>query len=314
MDELQRLMAIHKSKHIVSAIMIAKGLIGPGDIRQGGAITPERARRFISLVFAEAFLQKCTRDVMVSLKKEGAVIDIPQDSLRDVPQGELPSNDDKASLSNYNYILEAKPAQLFVDIKKDFWRDNQDNPSLATDLETSFSNRVRGELVNLAWRGTGVTDDGPFLKLNKGFIQIAKDGAPSDQRLTINPEANGWVAELGRMLLALPEQFHTGAVFHMNTKDAIEYGLEVAQHVTGLPQVAANAVGALLNYPIESLAAIPRGKVLLAQQPNLVFGVNQDIERTVEVKGRERVTWYTWDMNVDFEIAAKAGVVLGQKA
>jgi hypothetical protein len=312
--EFERLRALHKSAHIASLILCAKGLIGPSDIRQGGAITPQRARAFISLVYDDGFLQKCTRETMTSLKKEGAVLDIPQRSLRRVAQGSLPADNEKTGVNNYNYILEAEDAQLFMDLTRDFFRDNADNPNLVSELEAIFATRVRGELVDLAFNGTGDPDDGAFLKLNKGFIQQAIDGVPNGQKITIDPATNGWIEELGRVLLAMPEDFLDGAVLHMNTKDAIEYGLEVASHVTGTPQVAQASVSALLDFPVEKVKRMPRGTVLFVQQRNLVFGVNQDIQRTVEVKGRERCTWYTWDMSVDFQIAAKQGAVLARKA
>ncbi len=310
--EFQRLIKLHKSAYVVQLVMLAKGLIGPGDIRFNGAITPQRARTFISLVYAEDFLSKITREVMTTLQKEGAVIDIPQRSLRRVPQGQLPTDEQKTGIVNFNYKLVAQDQQLFVDVLFDYLRDNQDNPNLVTELEAAFATRIRGELTDLAFNGTGLDADGEFLKLNKGFLALAEAGCPAGQKLAIDPDTNGWIDELGRMLLALPAIFHEGAKLVMNTLDAVEYALEVGRHVTGSSAIADQQVSALLAYPIEKVTVMPRRHVLLTPLKNMVIGVNTDITRSAEVRQRERCIWYTWDLSVDFELAAKQAVVYGR--
>lgn len=312
--EFQRLLAIHKNERLVNLVMLAKGLIGPADIRFNNAITAQRARAFISLVWEDPFLQKITRVTMTTLQQEGAVIDIPQRSLRRVPQGQDPTDEQKVGISNYNYKLVAEEADLFVDILFDFLRDNQDDPNLLTSLENAFAARVRGELCDLGFNGTGDAADGEFLKLNKGFLKIAEEGVPNAQKLTIAPATDGWIKTLGNLLLALPSNFHAAAALTMNTLDAVEYSLEVGKHVTGAAAIADSAQQAIVTYPIEKCAYLARGHVLLTPLKNLVMGVNVDITRSAETKPRKRCVEYTWTMNVDFEIAAKQAVVYGRPA
>ena len=172
------------------------------------------------------FLKKVTTRPMQTLKADGAVIDIPNRSLRRVDTGKEPTAKDLAGLENFAYELSAESAELFTDVGISWLRDNQNAPNLLRDIEAGFGKRLSGELVDLAFNGTGVGDD-PFLKLNAGWLKIA-NGDKNAHKVTFDITSDqGWVAGLASIIKAMPAQFVASSVLIMNPLDMFQYGYEV---------------------------------------------------------------------------------------
>lgn len=311
-ENFEKLKALHKSAEVANLVLLAKGLIGPEDIRPGGVLRPEAARRFISLVWEDPFFSQVSRRLMTSLKADGGVLDIASRSMVRVAEGVEPADGQKVGVDDASYTLHALDQQLFVDLKYSFLRDNASNPGLRTEIENAFATRVRGELTDLGFNGTLDDNSAGFLTLNKGWVQIAKDNAPGGQQLVIDPATNGWIDTLAGLLDLLPDQFLGQAKFIMNGKDANAYALEVGKHVTGEAVIADMAKRSLIAFEIVPVTYMPRNTVMLTAPKNLVLGVNQDITRYRNNNDRKRVVEYTWDMYTDFEIAAPQALVLGK--
>lgn len=291
-------------------IQVSKGAISPSDIRPGGELRPEVARKLVSLVVGSDFLKKVTTRSMKSLKADGAVIDIANRSLRRTPTGTEPGENDKTGIDNFAYELHAEDCDLYTDVAVSWLRDNQDNPNLLADLEKAFGTRIQSELVDLAFNGLGTGAD-PFLKLNKGWIEIAKGNAQA-QKLDIDPATDGWIDSLAAVIELLPEQFLAQSVLIMNPKDADRYSIEVGKFTQNKDAIANETQSGVIGYQVERVPFMPRGHVLFTPLKNLVFGLNQDITRHREFKPRKKVIEYTWNLFADFEIAAKQAVVLGK--
>lgn len=297
-------------------IQVAKGEIAPGALTPGGALSPQQARRFISLVKKYPFLQNITVDTMTKLTKNGSVIDIPNRSLRRIKQGSEPTDAQKTGIDEFGYVLTAEECDLFVDITYDFLRDNQDNPNLSSELEQQFSDKISGELLDLAFNGVGEPADAKnvgFLELNKGWITIANE-SNAVSKVAIDPATDGWLQSLFNLATAMDDRFTGSSEFIMNSTDMMAYKLEVSRAVTGYAAVAKDDVKALLDIPVKGSPFCPRGHVMFTPPKNLVLGLNQDVTRSREPKARKRVVEYTWTMWNDFEIAAKAACVLGKPA
>lgn len=312
-DQMQYLVNIHKSEAVASLILVAKDVVGPEALRFGGTLIPEAANQFITMLFEDPFLDQVTRRPMSRINSEGGVIDIPNRGLQNWPEGTEPSN--KQGAVNHNYKLTAKPTKLPVDLGYSFFIDNQDNPNLRTELENAFVSRIRGELTDLAFNGDEAVDGGDpdhaFLSLNDGWLKIAANNN-SVHKVAINPDDDGWVDSLDKVLEPMPALYRPNAKFVMNTTDGDKYALEIGRHVTGGSALANERAAALIGYPIGKNAFQRLKHVLLTNPKNLVFGVAQDIKKSVEDRPRLSCFQFTWEMWVDFDIAVKTGTVLGR--
>ena len=297
---------------IAKLVAFAKGLIGPADIAVGGRLTPQQAAGMIKLVFGNDFFKEITTQKMMRLTFEGQVVDIPRRSLRSVPQGKEPTDDEKTDIEEFGYTLDAKSAQLFADLTNDFLLNNQDNPQLASELEGMFVTRIQGELVDLSWNGVGDGSADPFLKLNKGFIQLVKDsilagGDGAAKSADINPLST-WYDNLAGLWELVPDQVKDQCVIYMNPTDADNYALERGRDTVRPDDQTTRKI---IGKSIRPVVGVPSRHVTITPPKNLIVGICQDVTRSRQYHNRKRCVEMTFDMSVDFEIAAKQFVVQG---
>jgi hypothetical protein len=307
---------ILKGQKIDDVVALAKGLIGPTDLAHGGALTPQRADKLISMIFGDNFLTKIQTVKMVRLERSVDAIDVASRQLVRVPQGLEPQDDQTTDASEHGAVLRALAVQLFPTLKLDFLRANKDNPKLLSALEKAFVTRLQGDLVDLGFNG--INDDGgganqaeKFLRLNKGWLQIALEAAGSP-KVDIDPATDGWKATLAAIMDAGDERWRENSAFVMNLADADDYARELGAHVTGTPLTADSPLRRFEGRPIEAHPRMPRGKVMFTPLMNLAHGVHSDIHQDKEYHKRKRVLEYTFDMSVDYEIAVKEACVLGK--
>lgn len=299
-------------------VALAKALIGPGDLANGGQMTAQAASRLISMVFKDEFLSKVTTETMSRLTKDVDVIDIMRRQLVRVAQGTDPDVGNTVDAAEFGCKLTALDVQLFPTLKLDFLRDNKDNPNLMSTVEDGFNTRLQTDLVDLAFNG--VADDGAganraakFIRLNKGWVQILADAATAP-KVTIDPATDGWIAALREVHDASDVRFRRNSVFVMNEADADAYAREVNAPVTGTAVNLDSPARRFEGKAIESHPDMPAGKVMFTPLKNLVFGVHADIRRDRAYHSRKRVLEYTFDMAVDYEVAVKQAAVLGRPA
>ncbi|MBC7954053.1 MAG: hypothetical protein H7Z12_19825 [Rhodospirillaceae bacterium] len=266
---------------VAALVAFAKGLIGPGDIAVGGRLSPQQASKMISLVYGNDFLKEITTTKMQRLEYEGQVVDIPRRSLCRVDQGKEPEDDDKSSVDEFGYTLRAESAQLFVDLKNDFLLNNQDNPNLANELEGMFATRIQGELVDLAWNGTGNPASGKFLKLNKGFIQLLKDsidagGDGAAKTANINP-AESWYDNIEGLWELVPDEVKAQCVIYMNSTDADSYAFQRGRDTVRTDDQATRQI---IGKAIRPVVGMPAKHVVITPPKNLIVGMCQDVTRS----------------------------------
>lgn len=297
-------------------VALAKALIGPQDLANGGEMSSQAASRLISMVFKDDFLSKVTTETMSRLTKDVDVIDIMRRQLVRVPQGNDPDDGDTVDAAEFGCKLTALDVQLFPTLKLDFLRDNKDNPNLMQMVEDGFNTRLQADLVDLAFNG--VADDGvganraaKFIRLNKGWVQILTEAATAP-KVDIDPATDGWIASLRTVHDASDVRFRRNSVFLMNEADADAYSREVNAPVTGSAVNLDSPARRFEGKTIESHPDMPAGKVIFTPLKNLVFGVHADIRRDRAYHSRKRVLEYTFDMAVDYEVAVKQAAVLGQ--
>jgi len=314
-EQMQELVQVHKSEAIASLILVAKAVTTPDTIRFGGTLIPEAANQFITMMFEDEFLSNVTRRNMTRINAEGGVLDIPNRGLQNWAEGTSPAT--TTSPTNHNYKLTAKPAKLPVDLGYSFFIDNQDNPEFRTMLENAFASRIRGELTDLAFNGDEAAleadPDYKFLTLNNGWLKVANASADV-HKVTINPADDGWVDSLEKVLDEMPSLYRPNSKFIMETANGDKYAIEVGRHITGNSAIANEKPAALITYPLMKNAFQKAGHVLFTNPKNLVFGVAQDIKKSVMDQPRKSCFEFTWEMWVDFDIAVKTGVVYGKPA
>ena len=301
-------------KHEANIVNIAKDLIAPADIKAGGTLRPEESERLISTVFKTDFLSKVNTKRMSRTKSAIDVFDIAKRQLVRVAEGTEPT--DNQDVTDAGAVMTALSVQLFPSVTLSFLRDNKDNPNLVQTVEMAFADTLTRDLVDLGFNGTsdtatGSTADEKFLALNKGWVQVAKDNAAVID--VTKAKANmKWVTYLGNVLKAADDRYKNDSVFIMNTGDADAYGIELGGHVTGTALVADSPLRRFQGRQIIGNAYMPTGTILFTPINNLVFGMSTEIRRDRDYHSRKRVIEYTFDMAVDYEIAVKKAVVLGQ--
>ncbi len=312
------IMTLKSGQRMHEIVALAKGLIGPADLANGGTMTAQAASRLISMLFADDFLKKITTESMDKLKKDVDVIDILRRQLVRVPQGSEPSDAETANAAEHGCQLTALDVQLFPTLTLDFLRQNKDNPNLLALVEDGFNTRLQNDLVDLAFNG--VADDGggadraaKFIRLNKGWVQILLDSAKAP-KVVIDPAVETWKATLAKVYEASDARFRRDGVFLMNEKDADAYAEELNKGVTAAALSADSPFRRFWGKQIEAHPDMPQGRVIFTPLKNLVFGVHTDIRRDRAYHSRKRVIEYTFDMSVDYEVAVKQAAVLGKPA
>lgn len=299
-------------------VALAKALIGPNDLANGGQMTAQAASRLISMVFQDDFLKKVTTETMSRLTKDVDVIDIMRRQLVRVAQGDDPEAGDTVDAAEFGCKLTALDVQLFPTLKLDFLRDNKDNPNLMQTVEDGFNTRLQTDLVDLAFNG--VADDAAganraekFIRLNKGWVQILTE-ATATPKVDVDPATDGWIQSLRAVHDASDVRFRRNSVFVMNEADVDAYSREINAPVTGSAVNLDSPARRFEGKAIESHPDMPKGKVIFTPLKNLVFGVHTDIRRDRAYHSRKRVLEYTFDMAVDYEVAVKQAAVMGTPA
>ena len=297
-------------------VALSKGLIEPEDLRNGGGLTPQGAAKLISMLFADSFLSKVTTIRMSKLTRDVDVMDILRRQLVRVAQGREPADGDLTGAGEFGCKLTALDAQLFASLTLDFLRENKDNPNLQKEVEKGFNTRLGNDIVDLGFNG--VADDAAgadraakFIRLNKGWLQIARDAANAPKKV-IDPATDGWVASLKTILDAQDDRARSMSSFVMNEADADEYAEEINAPVIGHEVQTASPARRFKGKTIEAHPDMPRGSVLFTPLKNLVYGLHTNIDRNRAYHQRRRALEYTFDMAFDFEIAVKQFAVLGE--
>lgn len=297
-------------------VALAKGLIGPTDLAVGGVLSPTAATKLIQMVFKTDFLSKVTTEIMTSLSQEVSAIDMARRQMVRVPQGTDPDEGQFASAGQYGCIMTALPIQLFPSVKLDTLRQNKDNPQLLTELETSYALAIARDLVDLGMNGVsddnaGANREAKFIRLNKGWLQIAKDAA-STKKVDIDPATTGWKVALGAITTAADPRALRDSTLIMNEADADQYFREIAAPVTGTALIADSPIRRFEGRAIEAVGDMPRGKVMFTPLKNLVHGIHADVKRDKAYHNRKRALEFTFDMAVDYEIAVKEYCVVAE--
>ena len=297
-------------------VALAKGLITPAALAVGGSLVPKAATRLIQMVFKTDFLAKVTTEMMTSLKQEVSALDMARRQMVRVPQGTDPDEGEFASAGTFGCILTALPVQLFPSVTLDTLRNNKDNPQILTMLEEAYTLAISRDLVDLGFNGvaddnTGASREAKFIRLNKGWFQIAKDD-PAAKKVDIDPATDGWQASLTAIVSAADPRALRDSVLIMNPADADAYFREIAAPVTGSALIAESPLRRFEGRAIEGVEDMPRGKVMFTPLKNLVHGIHVDVRRDKAYHQRKRALEFTFDMAVDYEIAVKEYCVVAE--
>lgn len=297
-------------------VALAKSLIGPTDLANGGTLTPQQAQKLISMLWKDGFLSKVTTVRMSKLTRMVDVLDILRRQLVRVAQGNEPDEASLTGAQEGGCKLTALDAQLFATLTLDFLRENKDNPELQKEIETGFNAVLGNDIVDLGFNGiaddgAGATREEKFLHLNKGWLQIARE-APKCPKQAIDAATDGWIATLKAVKAKQDPRALATSVFVMNTADADEYGEEINAPVTGHEAQSGSPARRFRGHDIEDHPNFPQGKVLFTPLRNLVHGLHTTVDRNRAYHNRRRALEYTFDMSFDFEIAVKPFAVLGE--
>lgn len=292
------------------------GEFSPELVNVGGTLRPQETDKFIDLVVKSSpILSRVTVDRSQKLTKDVNVWELLRGVLQRVPQGTEPTEYTK--FGNVGKKLEMKDAQLFARIPFDFLRDNQHRPGLENMVSGRLATRYGEDVVLLAFTGTADDFAGrAFEKLNKGWPQLLKDASGS-HKVDVSdhtggaPAAVNWEGLFSAMVEQLPDIYKGDkTVFLMSRADAELYQRQIGQMVGGLGHLLAKQNLTYLGYEIVPLNEMPRGHVIFTPLPNLVYGVNTNMERYREVSGEKRCINYTFDSAFDFQVAVDDAAVI----
>lgn len=158
-------------------VAVAKGIIEPQDLRIGGELRAQDSSAIISMIAQDDFLKSVRVETMSKLNKNVDVFDMSPRQSRRVPEGTPASESDKAKPAQKGCKLTALDIDLYSDIGLSTLRDNADNPNLIQMIQGMIATGLQNDVSDLAWNGKedgdGTVTD--FVKLNKGWIQVAED-------------------------------------------------------------------------------------------------------------------------------------------
>jgi hypothetical protein len=292
------------------------GDFAPELVNIGGTLRPQESDKFIDLVVkGNSILTRVTVDRAQKLTKDVNVFELLRGVLQRVPQTQKPTT--YTNFANVGKKLEMKDAQLFSRIPFDFLRDNQNRPNLESMVSGILSAAFGNDIVLLALTGTADDYTGSaFATLNKGWPQLVKDAAGS-HKVDVGDHTGGtpavvnWESLFSEMVEALPDIYKgEKTAFIMSRGDAELYQREIGQMVGGLGHLLNKQNLTYLGYEVIALNEMPRNHVLFTPLPNLVFGVNTQMERYREVSGEERCIKYTFDSSFDFQVAVDDAAVI----
>ncbi|CAE7405628.1 xkdF [Symbiodinium microadriaticum] len=285
---------------------VAKGVISAADLSVGGELAPEAARGFINAVIDQNdFLQKVTTYQTARLTREINVLEIAKRVLVRTNEGTAPRDDQKAGATNTGSYLTLLDVDLYPFLGLSAIRDEGDNPDFVQQVQDGFAIQVGNDLVDLGWNGTDDDYAGEeFLKLNKGWVQIADDHADVAKPL-ITPSVDGWRVALQTVRDAADRRFMRDPVFIMNEADADAYHDEVGQHVTGYAHEEGSPGRRFNGRPIIAEPDFPQGYVMMTPLKNLVFGVHKRVVKSQGFEPTRKGIQFTFNMAVDYEIAVK---------
>ena len=125
------IITLKSGQKMLDVVALAKGLIEPEDLRNGGGLKPQMAAKLITMLFADDFLKKITTIRMSRLTREVDVMDIMRRQLVRVPQGQEPADGDLTGASEFGCKLTALDAQLFAFADLGFPARKQGQPATA---------------------------------------------------------------------------------------------------------------------------------------------------------------------------------------
>ena len=312
-----------KTEFQLLAEAIAKsGDIQPGSLSIGGVLRPQQATRIIDLLVDSAeILKMVTVERSSKLSKEVDVLEVKGKVLTRIPQGNEP--DEFTGIANVGRTLEMKAHQLFGRVLFDALRDNQGDPQYENKVLGQWIKRWSRDIACLAFTGTHddyVKNDaikGKFERLNVGWPQILK--TESTSRKVNNASFRGgpsntldYVEYLDAIVSSLPDEYKSGDCrIIMSKTDHERYIKQSGQGDGGVGYLIKGGVKEFLGYEIIPQQNMPLGEVIFTPLPNLVYGINTEVERYREVSGRRRCVFYTFDANDDFEVAIPGAAVIG---
>jgi len=293
-------------------IKLIKDAISATDFELSGNLTPANANIMIDTIKDNSsFLSKVQTVKMMKLETDVDAHDIAEGILVRVNEGDEPTAEQLAGLSNIGCKLSALPVQLFANITKSAIENNIYNEKFDEETFQKFMKRFSNELVYLGFAGTAATG-ASFTTLNNGWLDIIRT---SNLTPKATYEAGATVSD---RLTALVRKVHEDVIGEsaiiINPKDYQEYLLEIAKD-TATASILLNATAkSFLGYPIEVQNKIPQGTYVATPLKNLVFGMCMDIFRGREWNSRKRVVEYTFDVACDYEVIVKKWATICEQA
>lgn len=301
---------------MLDVVAVAKGLIDAKDLASGGELRPQEADKLITMLYADTFLSRINTVRMRRLTRQIDVMDIMARRLVRVAEGAKPSNAEMTSASEYGCLLTALPVQLFAGLTLSFLRENASNKNLQSEIEKGFNTVLTNDIVRLGFEGvaddnTGADREARFNRLNKGWLQIARESGDTPKP-AIDPATDGWKATLKIVTEAGDIRARDMSVYVMSTSDADAYSDEINAPVTGHETATGSPARRFDGREIVAHPMMPKGKVLFTPLKNLAHGVHTIIDRNRHYDADARTLRYVFDMALDFEIAVKQFAVLGE--
>lgn len=295
-------------------IKFAKGVIAPEDIAVNGVLTPSQSSKFVDLIQnANEFLKEITVQPMDKLKTNYDVWDIARGILVRVPEGSKPTSRQLKKIKNSGRMLVAQPMQLFATLTKSSILNNRHKPNFAGWLEKKYSTAMANDMAYLGF--VGKEDDysnDNFENLNKGWIQVAKDD--TDTKKVTYAESDTIKDRLDKLVEKADDTMPDNAKIMIHRKDFLKYCSEIGTSTNTSDLIITAAAKGHSGYEFKITNDMPRGEYMLTPLKNLVFGIVAEVGKSREWNGQERAINYTFDVNVDYDIAVPAYVTIATQA
>lgn len=298
--------------------VIVKSAIDAESQMIGGVLIPEVSSMMIDFIVQQEIFNEVTVQRSDKLKCNIDYFPIMRRVLRRIPQGQAPET--WASTSNKGRQLDMLEVDLFARILRDAYRNNKNNPNFENTKAQEFLRSFTDDLRFLAFEGTNDNSGAAFATLNKGWYQVALDCGEAVHSVNLAQyTSNGvidWIGVLSAMVAAMPADYKSNLIrIYMATPDHEAYIKQLASIQTGnVSYLISGDNVKFLGYKIVPNQFTTPGKPMMTPAPNLVYGINTDIERYRKDDGTLRCVDFTYTASVDYQIAVPDAVVIGYTA
>ncbi len=295
--------------------LVKSGTIDLNKIGIGNKVPEAAARELLDLVVEG---NNILRMVNVQRSDEAKIpidiFDISDFVLQNIPEGDEPT--DFTEGKNKGKYIECKPVNAFMQVFYTTIKSSKGSAAVKK-FDAKLAKKFGDNMVRVGFQGKNYQEVANTPEnINKGWIQMLKESDDS-HKINANLYKTGnkidWIEYLAGIVEALPDDYKSveNCVIFMTPADHEEYVKQIGKKDGNAAYLINAGANNFLGYKIVTVGYMTRGEVLYTNPMNLLFGLQNDIERKIEDKPMARVVNFCYGAGDGYKIGIEDAAVLG---